>query len=117
MAVRIFNVSKRIMLADQAEIAGSFGRRLAGLIGRFTFSRGKALILKPCNAVHSFFMLFPIDVAFINDQGKVLATIKRMRPFKVCRPVRGATAVVELPAGVIETTGTELGDTLQFIAQ
>jgi uncharacterized membrane protein (UPF0127 family) len=59
-------------------------------------------------------MRYLFDAVFINRDGKVLHTIERMKPNRMSRHVFGARAVLELPAGTIEATGTIRGDVLRI---
>lgn len=102
------------LLAAQVEVAGSFWQRFLGLMGRKALPQGAALYIPRCQSIHSAFMRFAFDAAFIDKRGAVVHLIHAMRPWRVSRLVLGAEGVVELPAGVLQTTATQLGDTLVF---
>jgi uncharacterized membrane protein (UPF0127 family) len=70
------------------------------------------LIIEPCSGVVSFFMRFPIDVVFLDSEGRVVHLIEDLRPWKASKIVRASKLVVELPVGTIARTETQLGDTL-----
>lgn len=110
--MRIVNTTRNRVLADKAWEAMSFGRRLKGLLGRTGLDEGEGVFIRPCNSIHSFFMKFRFDAAFVDDQGRVLHVILAMKPWRISKIVVGAVGVVELPAGVLE--GTEVGDRLEF---
>jgi len=60
-------------------------------------------------------MKFAIDVIYLSKQRKVVKTRARMQPgwkFSLCLT---AHSVLELPAGMLERTGTEKGDQLELI--
>ena len=71
---------------------------------------GGGLVIEPCNSVHMFFMRYPLDIVFIDGQGQVVFMYKGIKPWRVGRIVRGAKAAIELPAGAIDTSNTQLGD-------
>jgi uncharacterized protein len=75
---------------------------------------GQGLWIVPCEAVHTCGMKFPIDVLYLDRKKRVRKLRRAMVPwrFSVCFL---AHSVLELPAGVIEQTGTERGDQLDFI--
>ena len=50
--------------------------RRRGLLGRDFLPEDSALIIAPSNAIHTFFMRFAIDVAFVSRTGRVL----KLRP-------------------------------------
>ena len=59
-------------------------------------------------------MRYPFDALFLTREGEVVHTISRMKPYRVSRPVFSAHSVLELPAGTIEATATQLGDRVDF---
>jgi len=59
-------------------------------------------------------MQFPIDIAILDDDWRVLATRRDMRPFRITRMFWKAAAVLELPSGTLESTSTHIGDTIEF---
>ena len=66
-----------------------------------------------------FFMRFAIDAVFLGkpEAGgrRVVAAKRRLRPWIGLVPlVRAANGVLELPAGTIAATGTEVGDVVQL---
>ena len=69
------------------------------------------MIIAPTNAIHTFFMKFAIDVAFVARDGRVLKTRHAMGPWRMAAALRGF-AVVELAAGVLAETQTTAGDRL-----
>ena len=71
-------------------------------------------MLVDCNAIHSFGMKFPLDVLFLDGKGKVLRTLRSLRPWRMPRRVSGATYVLEVPEGTIDLSGTEVGDDLTW---
>jgi uncharacterized membrane protein (UPF0127 family) len=68
----------------------------------------------PSQAVHTFWMRFSIDVAFLDGNLRVKRVYHRMRPFRLSRFVWGAQSVLELASGVLADSGTETGDELQI---
>ena len=72
-----------------------------GLMGRSSLASGGGLWIEPCNSIHMFFMLFAIDVLFLDRDGKVKRVLLRLRPWRVSPIVFGARTVVELPAGTL----------------
>jgi hypothetical protein len=120
MAV-IRNAKSLATLADRAAIATGVLPRMIGLLNRAALQPGEALVLPRCNAIHTWFMRFPIDVLFlscqpsaISDQPKtwvVVKAIPSVRPFRLAW-APGADTVVELPPGTIAQTGMRIGELL-----
>jgi hypothetical protein len=112
--VRIVNTTRKTVLASRAERARSFWARLRGLMFRDSLPESGALIIEPNSSVHTFWMRFPIDVVFTDRQNRVVGVVKAMPPNRPFAGARGARRTIELPAGVISATNTQLGDTLEF---
>jgi len=110
--IQVWNAIKNICIAEEVETAESFAERLKGLLGRRSLPAGKGLLIRPCNSIHSCFMRFSFDAVFINSDLKVVYLTEKMRPFRISPVVRDAEMVLELPAGTISRTGTEIGDLL-----
>ena len=103
------------VLADVVETAFERDARNRGLLGRDGLARGHVLVLAPCNSIHTFFMRFAIDVAFVDRDGQVLAVREALRPWRLALELR-AFAVFELAAGALALTNTRRGDRL-FLAR
>ena len=87
--------------------------RRRGLLGRDSLPEGIALIIAPSNAIHTFFMRFAIDVAFVSKTGRVLKVRSAIPPWRIAG-AWGGFAVVELPAGALARSDTRAGDTLRI---
>lgn len=109
----LINVSPNAMLAETTSVASTFWRRLKGLLGTRELPAGEALLIVPCNSVHTFGMKYPIDVIFVGKDNRVLKTVGAMQPGKIAACF-GASYVVELPAGTLDRTGTCIGDILEY---
>jgi len=110
--MEIFNQTRKTRLADNALIADSFLKRMRGLLGKRTFTYGQALVLKPCNSLHTYFMRFAIDVIFVNKNNSVVKIVNNLKPFRLSPVCLGSKFVIELPSGMIKLTSTCLADQL-----
>jgi hypothetical protein len=108
---RLLNATRSSVLATVVEAAFTSSERRTGLLSRNTFEAGHALIIAPSNAIHTFFMKFPIDVIYFARDGKVLKSRENLRPWRVSGALRGY-GVVELPAGTLARTPVSRGDML-----
>ena len=93
-----------------ADVASSRSARRNGLLGRDGFEG--ALVLRPCRWVHTIGLRFPIDVAYLDDEGIVLK-VARMPPRRVGMPVWQARTVIEAEAGAFERWGLRVGDVIE----
>ncbi|MFJ4339264.1 DUF192 domain-containing protein [Streptomyces sp. NPDC088915] len=84
------------------EVAASYGARRRGLLGRDGVEG--ALLITPCNSVHTFRMRFAIDVAYLDRTLNVVA-VKTMRPGRMGRISLRARHVLEAEAGAMARWG------------
>jgi uncharacterized membrane protein (UPF0127 family) len=111
---RLVNSRNGAVLAERVEHAASIRARLRGLLGRAALPEGEALAIEPCTSIHTFFMRFAIDVAFLSREGRVVRAISDLSPWRATRIYSSAALAVELPAGTLRRTGTVEGDPLAF---
>jgi len=107
----IVNSRTGLVLADHLIHAFDSAARRTGLLQHGGLPQGSAMIIAPSNAIHTFFMKFPIDVAFLSRDGRVRKIREAVRPWRMSAALR-AYAVIELPAGTLHSTNTVVGDTL-----
>ena len=110
--MRITNARNGHVLAEDCRVASSFVSRGLGLLRHSGLSAGRALLIRPCSSVHTFFMRFPIDVIFLDRDGRVVRVYRSMKAWRSSTIVRGATQALEAPAGTAEATDTVEGDVL-----
>lgn len=113
MAILINKHTNEVIL-EQVTVAKSPYQRLMGLMGKKSLPDREGLLLTPCNSIHCFFMRFAIDVAFVDEDGKVLKIIPNMKPGRISPIVRHAKMVVESNPN---TLGKKLrvGDTIKLL--
>lgn len=112
--MKIINISKGTVLADNAVVADRPLSRIIGLLNRSKLKAGEGLILKPCNSIHTVFMRFTIDALFVDKNNRIIKAIPHLGPFRFTHPYFNAALTIELPCGTIESTSTQEGDTLKM---
>jgi len=112
--MKIINLTKNQVLAEDVLLSTSFLKRLKGLLGYKSLEENQAMILRPANSVHTFFMRFPIDVLFVDKNNIVVKAVSNMVSFKITRIYLKSIFVIELHAGMINATQTAEGDYLQI---
>jgi uncharacterized membrane protein (UPF0127 family) len=85
--------------------------RRTGLLKHASLAAGAAMIIAPTSAIHTFFMRFPIDVAFVTRDGTIVKTCRALAAWRLAWAF-GAYAVVEMPAGALDRADTRTGDRL-----
>ena len=71
------------LLGVKAEVARSFPARARGLIGRDGLAPGCGLLIEKCNAIHTFFMRFPIDAVFLDRNNRPVKVVRGIRPWRI----------------------------------
>jgi hypothetical protein len=114
LRVRVSNLTRSTVLATCMELADSGQKRNKGLLGRDRLSSGEGLWIIPCEAVHTFWMRFPIDLVYLDSKNQIRKLVSGVPPWRLSACLR-AHSVLELPSGTIGTTRTQPGDTLEFL--
>lgn len=107
------NESRGVVLATTIEIALDSRSRRRGLLGRDGLAEGSALVIAPCESIHTFFMRFPIDVLFVARSGAIVRAFANVGAWRL-RAAFTAFAAIELAAGAIDRSGTRRGDRVVF---
>jgi uncharacterized membrane protein (UPF0127 family) len=99
------------LLATDLRTAFDSQSRRTGLLRDSGLPEHSALIIAPTNAIHTFFMRFAIDVAFVAKDGRVVKMYRALPPWRLAGAFR-AYAVVELPPGALDRADIKNGDRL-----
>ena len=109
--LRILNTTRDTLLATDVRLAEDGGSRRKGLLGRKRLAEGEGLWIIPCEAVHTFWMRFSIDLIYLDRDHRVVKTRSNVPPWRLSACLR-AHSVLELAAGVVHETQTRPGDRL-----
>jgi uncharacterized membrane protein (UPF0127 family) len=105
----LVNARTGAVVAETLETAFDSGTRRRGLLGRDDLAAGAALVLAPCNAVHTCRMRFAIDVVFVARDGRVTKIVRRLAAWRAAVSFL-AFATIELRAGSVSRCGIDVGD-------
>ena len=111
----IKNLTANVSIAERAEMATSIWTRFRGLMLRPNIEPNFGMVIDPCTSIHMFFMRFPIDVLYVDRDDRVVRLQEDLKPWRL-GPLhtKGARYVVELPAGTVRNTGTNVGDQIEI---
>lgn len=87
----------------QVEEAKTFARRLAGFVAlpaTVGAGRVRILVFPRCRSVHTWFMRIPLDIAFVDASGRVLARHDGVMPWRMLS-CSGAAFVIERPSALL----------------
>lgn len=93
------------------ERADSLRARTVGLLGKKEYEG--ALLIDKTKSVHTMGMKFPIDVAFCDEEMRVIRIVT-MRQHRVSKIEFGATCAIETEAGRFRHWRVEVGDQLEI---
>jgi uncharacterized membrane protein (UPF0127 family) len=114
-AMYLRNITRATTVGTQITIANTSLARLIGLVGRRRLDAGCGLLIIPSSGVHTFGMLFAIDVVALSKSLRVVRLWHALAPFRVTCVSLKTTSILELPAGQIRNCRTEVGDQLEFV--
>jgi uncharacterized membrane protein (UPF0127 family) len=109
--MQIKNARTEHVVASAVEVANTRATRRKGLLGRDSLDLAAALVLSPCCSIHTAFMRFPIDVAFVDREGTVTRIVRDMGPWRMAIAPRAHT-VVEFAGGCLSRRDVLVGDRL-----
>lgn len=94
-----------------AEVASDRSGRRRGLLGRDHVDG--ALVITPCRWVHTLGMKFDLDVAHLDEDGRVVK-VCTMRRHRLGLPVAKSHHVIEAERGAFERWGLRVGDVVEI---
>ena len=113
----IKNLTNKKVIATNSKIAKSSLKKAIGLM----FSKkikDKGLIFvfdhESIIPLHMFFVFYPIDVLFLNNNKEVVEIKENFKPFTFYTNENPAMYIIELPAGAIKESKTKLKDKISF---
>jgi uncharacterized membrane protein (UPF0127 family) len=113
--LQVMNKTRNTVLATRLTLADTPQAREKGLLGRDSLASGEGLWIVPCQAIHMFFMRFPIDLVYVDRQKRVRKVRSNVAPWRISACLT-AHSVLELPAGTVRETGTQSGDIIEVTA-
>lgn len=72
------------VLGTHARVARSFRDRARGLLGERSLPPGEGLLIERCSAIHTCFMKFTIDAAFLDRDNRPVKIVRGIRPGRLC---------------------------------
>lgn len=115
--MKLFNLTRQELVVEHLAVADKFGSRFWGLMGKKELKKDAGLLLKPCSAVHTWFMKFPLDLIFLDREYRVVKMVEKLPPFWGADGGPKAQIVLELPGGKIAEKRVFLGDQLALVTK
>ena len=108
------NIEKDEIISNNVAVANNFFSRLFGLIFRRKLKKGDCLLIENCKGIHTFGMIYDIDVVFLDKDNRVISTFCNIKPFKIIPFIKNASKVLELQSGSLGATSLKAGDLMYF---
>jgi uncharacterized protein len=96
--------------------ANSYFERMKGLLGKKSISNEYAMIFTDSPSIHTFFMMFPIDIIFLDKDFKIICIYENLKRNKIIACWK-ARYTVEMRENSVRNHNLKIGDklTLKFI--
>ena len=107
--VKIINLTKGNILADNVKAAKNYWQEAKGLIGA---EKAEPMLFKTRWGIHTFGVKFPIDVVIFGKNGRVEKIKIGLKPNRLFFWNPKFRNVLELPEGAINKAGLKIGDAL-----
>jgi len=101
------------VLLGRVRIALTGWERFRGLMLRRALAPEEGLLLPDCRSVHTCFMRFPIDLAYLDGSYRVIKVVPELKPWRLSGCLK-ARAVLEMNAGCAERAGLRPGRRIRF---
>ena len=104
-----------ILIASKVELAEDFPSKILGLMFRRNIPEDYALLFifkEPrVVGVHMLFMRFSIDVIFLDNHKRIIAT-STLRPWFGYKQIKNVRYFIEMNRNTVEKYGLKIGDTI-----
>lgn len=97
-------------------LANHFFSRLRGLLCTKPLAEAEALLIMPCNSIHTLGMPYAIDVVFLSPDFQIVHIVTHCQPARFFRH-NEAKHTVELLAGQVAALGLKVGMQLTLSTQ
>jgi uncharacterized protein len=112
--VRVTNEERGTVLAERCRVATGLVQVVFGLHLLPRLAAGEGLLLPGATTIDTTFMHYPIDLVFVDRRRRVTKVVPRLVPWRIVWGAGGGRDCLELPAGALDGTTTEVGDQLSL---
>ena len=98
MRKKINILHQKQQIGKTSYLAESLWDRFRGLMLWKNLERETFMVFAHCNSIQTCFMLFPIDVVFVNRTGRILRILENIRPWRFTWPIKDAYYSLEMNA-------------------
>ncbi|MCK4236230.1 MAG: DUF192 domain-containing protein [Candidatus Krumholzibacteria bacterium] len=73
-----------------------------------------ALWITPCHAIYTIGMKKPVDIVFLDREGRIVKMLRNFPPNCFANSVHNGISALELPGNCLEKSRTDTGDMLEL---
>ncbi|MBC7429648.1 MAG: DUF192 domain-containing protein [Bacteriovorax sp.] len=95
-------------------VASNILSRMKGLMFSAKLPDCDGFLISPCNSIHTFFMLYPLDIVFMDKDFKIVKVLYNLNPWRMTWIYFSSHQVLEMKAGTLKKNLNQ-GDTLEAI--
>jgi len=88
--------------------------RMKGLMFTEKLPNCDGFLITPCNSIHTFFMLYNLDIVFLDAEFKVIKVIYDLAAWRMTGIYFSSHQVLEMKAGTLKK-GIKVGDQFEAI--
>ena len=89
-------------------------RRTLGFLNNGGIPDNCGLLISPCHGIYTVGMKNPVDIAFLDKNGRVVKLFRNFPPDCFADSAAEAVSAIELPADTLSRSGTGVGDIVEF---
>jgi uncharacterized protein len=97
----------------KVKVATGVVGRARGLLFKPPLDSGYGMYFFRCNSIHTWFMRYPIDVVYLDEENCIVKIVSCLKPWRFSGSLR-ASSVIEVPAGYAKEKLLEIGDKVYF---
>ena len=112
--VRVTNPERSSVLAERCRVASGIFQTVFGLHLLPRLTTGEGLLLHGATTIDTTFMGYAIDLVFVDRDSRVTKLVPSLVPWRIVWGASGGRDCIELPAGALEATNTQVGDLLSL---
>ncbi len=71
-------------------------------------------LINPCNSIHTFFMRYPLDIIFLDQNFNIVKVIYDLKPWRMTWIYFRSRQVLEMKAGTLKR-GLQTGEKLEAV--
>ena len=103
------------IVVENLKIATGLFSRAIGLLGKRSINSDFGIMFPKCRSIHTHFMMFPIDIIFVDDKNCITELFESLKPWKVLiSKNKESSHIIEMAAGTIKRLNLTIGSQLEL---